>query len=99
MEQEDFKKQIEELFRLFNKLMEQHPMEDIPGINRFQFEQMKMFLKNYDTMKDQISFEMMGQMNEPMKQMIGLFIKQLKRELGEPEHFEEAPLTIAEEVN
>jgi hypothetical protein len=99
MDQEDFKKQIEELFRLFNKLIEKHPMEDIPGINRFQFEQMKMFLKNYESMKDQISFEMMGQMNEPMKQMIGLFIKQLKRELGEPEHFEEAPLAIAEEVN
>ncbi|PKP51891.1 MAG: hypothetical protein CVT92_11400 [Bacteroidetes bacterium HGW-Bacteroidetes-1] len=92
MEQEDFKKQIDELFRLFNKMMEQHPIEDVPGIDRLQLEQMRLFLKNYKSMKDQISFEMMGQMNEPMKQMIGMFIKQLRQELGEDE-----PYTIIEQ--
>lgn len=93
MEQDDFKKQIDELFRLFNKLMEQHPMDEVPGINKFQLEQMKMFLRNYETLKDQLSYEMMGQMNEPMRQMISLFIRQLKQELGEPEDFNE-PETI-----
>lgn len=93
MDEGAFKKQIDELFRLFNKLMEQHPMDEVPGINRFQLEQMKMFLRNYETMKDQLSYEMMGQMNEPMRQMISLFIRQLKQELGEPEDFEE-PETI-----
>lgn len=89
MDEGTFKKQIDELFRLFNKLMEQHPMDEVPGINKFQLEQMKMFLRNYETMKDQLSYEMMGQMNEPMRQMISLFIRQLKQELGEPEDFEE----------
>lgn len=83
MDNAEFKKQIDELFRLFNKLMEKHKAEEIPGINSLQLEQMKMFLRNYETMKDHISFEMMGQMNEPMRQMIGMFIQQLKQELGE----------------
>jgi hypothetical protein len=83
MENEEFKKQIDELFRLFNKLMEKHPMDEIPGINKMQIEQMRLFLKNYEFMKDQITYEMMGQMNEPVKQMIGMFIKQLRDELGE----------------
>lgn len=88
MENEEFKKQIDELFRLFNKLMEKHPMDEIPGINSMQIEQMRMFLKNYELMKDKISFEMMGQMNEPVKQMISMFIKQLREELDEPEVFD-----------
>ena len=105
MEQDDFKKQIDELFRLFKKLMEQHPVDDVPGINRIQFEQMKMFLQNYENMKDQISYEMMGQMNAPMRQMIGLFIKQLKHELGEedidvePEVIPEKPADSLQQID
>ncbi|MCE1202847.1 MAG: hypothetical protein LWX09_12205 [Bacteroidia bacterium] len=96
MDNNEFRKQIDELFRLFNKLMERYPMEDMPGMNRMQLEQMKMFLKNYEQMKDQISFEMMGQVNEPMRQMIGLFIKQLRDELGEEEPLqEEQPQIVA----
>ncbi len=96
MDNNEFRKQIDELFRLFNKLMERYPMEDMPGMNRMQLEQMKMFLKNYEQMKDQISFEMMGQVNEPMRQMIDLFIKQLRDELGEDEPLqEEQPQIVA----
>lgn len=90
MDNEELKKQLDELFRLFNKLMEKHPIEDVPGINRMQLEQMRLFLKNYQLMKDQISMEMMGQMNEPVRQMIGMFIKQLREELGEDEYTESA---------
>lgn len=96
MDNNEFRKQIDELFRLFNKLMERYPMEDMPGMNRMQLEQMKMFLKNYEQMKDQISFEMMGKVNESMRQMIGLFIKQLRDELGEDEPLqEEQPQIVA----
>lgn len=83
MDNNEFRNQIDELFRLFNKLMERYPMEDMPGLSQMQLQQMKIFLKNYEQMKDQISFEMMGQVNEPMRQMIGLFIQQLREELGE----------------
>ena len=100
MDNNEFRKQIDELFRLFNKLMERYPMEDMPGMNRTQLEQMKMFLKNYEQMKDQISFEMMGQVNESMRQMLGLFIKQLRDELGEDEPLQiEHPEIVASELS
>ncbi len=99
MENEEFKRQIDELFRLFNKLMEKHPMDEISGINNMQIEQMRMFLKNYELMKDKISFEMMGQMNEPVKQMISMFIKQLREELDEPETFDVEVISTTKTTN
>lgn len=83
MEQDDFKQNIEELFRLFKKLVEKYPEGEHYGINKFQFEQLKLFLQNYEMMKDQLTVEMMGQLNEPMKQMLSMFLKQLREELGE----------------
>ena len=90
MENDEFKKDIEELFRLFNKLMERYPEENMPGIDKAQFEQLKLFLRNYENMKDQISMQMMGPVNEPMRQMLRMFIKQMKEELGEDEFLREA---------
>ncbi|MBG0782877.1 MAG: hypothetical protein H0S84_11465 [Bacteroidales bacterium] len=89
MENDDFKKDIEELFRLFNKLIERYPEENMPGIDKAQFEQLKMFLRNYETMKDQLSMQMMGSVNEPMRQMLRMFIKQMKEELGEDDFLTE----------
>jgi len=83
MEQDDFKQNIEELFRLFKKLVDKYPEGEQYGINKFQFEQLKLFLQNYEMMKDQLTLEMMGQLNEPMKQMLSMFLKQLREELGE----------------
>lgn len=79
--------------------MERYPMENIPGLNQMQLQQMKMFLKGYEEMKDQISFEMMGQVNDSMRQMILLFIKQLREELGEEEPLnDEQPQGLDQEM-
>lgn len=83
MENDDLKKNIDELFRLFKKLIEEHPVEEMPGINKFQYEQLKLFLQNYESMKAHMSVEMLGQMNEPMRQMLAMFVKQLREQLGE----------------
>lgn len=87
MEQDDFKKDIEELFRLFNKMMDEHPEENMPGMDKAQLQQLKMFLRNYESMKDKISMEMMGSVNEPMRQMLRMFIKQMREQLGEDDGF------------
>lgn len=87
MEQDDFKKDIEELFRLFNKMMDEHPEENMPGMDKAQLQQLKLFLRNYESMKDQISMQMMGPVNEPMRQMLRMFIKQMREQLGEDEGF------------
>ncbi|NOU45846.1 MAG: hypothetical protein HOO86_02150 [Bacteroidales bacterium] len=103
MENDDFKKNIDELFRLFKRLVEKHPIEDMPGMNRFQLEQLKLFLSNYESMRDQISFEMVNQVNEPMKEMLVMFIRQLREQLGE-EAFEsaiaiESPDAVSDKVS
>lgn len=83
MENDDLKQNIDELFRLFKRLIEEHPVDEMPGVNKFQYEQLKLFLQNYESMKDHLSVEMMGQMNEPMRQMLAMFVKQLREQLGE----------------
>jgi len=45
MDNDAFKKQLDELFRLFNKLMEKHPMDEISGLSKVQLEQMRLFFK------------------------------------------------------
>ena len=67
--------------------MDEHPEENMPGMDKTQLQQLKLFLRNYETMKDQISMEMMGAVNEPMRQMLRMFIKQMREQLGEDENF------------
>lgn len=89
MENEKFKKQLDELFHLFKKLVERYPTEEIPGISKEQMAQLKHFLENYDHMRDSISFEVLGGVNnKAMQQMIEMFINQLREQLGEDADFE-----------
>ena len=60
MENDNINKQMEELVRLFKKMMEKYPPDSIPGIDKAQAEQLKMMLSNYDDMKISISSDMFG---------------------------------------
>jgi len=85
MDMEQFKQDLDELFRLFNKLMEkqENGMEEIPGINKMMLQQFKFFFNNYEKMKDQIAYQLQGQFGEPVREMVKTLIKQLREELGE----------------
>lgn len=84
MENENLKKQMEELFRLFKKMMEKYPPESMPGIDKTQAEQLKMMLSNYEDMEISFSSDMFGLFDEEMTQKIlSKLIKQLKEQLGE----------------
>jgi len=39
MEDEKFRQELDELFKLFNKLMERSDMDNIPGVNKFMLQQ------------------------------------------------------------
>jgi len=93
MEDENFKKDLDELFRLFNKLIKDRPIEDVPGLNQGMLRQFEFFFSNYENMKDQISQQLQGQFGEPVKEMVKGLIQQLKEELGEDDFLE----TIDEE--
>ncbi len=75
---------MEELVRLFKKMMEKFPPDSIPGIDKAQAEQLKMMLSNYDDMKISFSSDMFGLFDEEMtEKLLSRLIKQLRDQLGE----------------
>ena len=93
MENDDLKNKMNELFRLFRKVMEKFPPDDVPGMDKAQLDQLKMYLSQYDAMKDNMSVEIFGMMdNEMTHNIIDMLIKKLRDQLGdeadEPEMIE-----------
>lgn len=93
MEDENFKKDLDELFRLFNKLIKDKSIDDVSGINKTMLKQFEFFFSNYDSMKEQLAYQLQGQYGEQVKEMVKTLLQQLKGELGEDEF-----LVIEDEV-
>ena len=87
MEDESFKNDLDELFRLFNKLIKDKSIDDVPGVNKAMLKQFEFFFANYDSMKEQLMYQMQGQYGDSVKEMVRTLVKQLKEELGEEEDF------------
>ena len=87
MEDEKFKQELDELFRLFKKLVETQSLDNVPGVDPMMLKQFQFFFGNYETMKDQIGAQLQGQFGEPVKQMVSTLVKQLKAQLGEPDSY------------
>lgn len=83
MEDESFKKDLDELFRLFNKLIKEKSIDDVPGLNTAMLKQFEFFFSNYDTMKDQLMYQLQGQYGDSVKEMVRTLVKQLRAEVGE----------------
>jgi hypothetical protein len=86
MEDEKFKQELDELFRLFKKLVETESLDNVPGVDPMMLKQFQFFFSNYETMKDQIGAQLQGQFGEPVKQMVSTLVKQLRTQLGEEEY-------------
>lgn len=99
MEDDDLKKQIDELFRLFRKVMEKYPPDDVPGMDKAQMEQLKAYLTQYDSIKDQFSVEMFGMMDNGMaRQFISMLTNRLREQLGEDADIDDEPEDHIKEV-
>ncbi|MBO2522721.1 MAG: hypothetical protein CW336_02540 [Bacteroidetes bacterium] len=99
MEDDDLKKQIDELFRLFRKVMEKYPPDDVPGMDKAQMEQLKAYLTQYDSIKDQFSVEMFGMMDNGMaRQFISMLTNKLREQLGEDADIDDEPEDHIKEV-
>ena len=83
MTDDNFKKDLDELFRLFKKMVETKSLDEVPGVDKFMLQQFQMFFSNYDTMKDQIARQLQGQFGESVKHMVKTLVQQLKEELDE----------------
>lgn len=103
MHDEEFKKELDELFRLFKKLVDKKDLNDVPGVDKFMLQQFQFFFNNYDNMKDQIADQLQGQFGESVKDMVRTLVQQLKEELDEDimlnyEEEEEEPAVQISEV-
>lgn len=83
MEDESFKKDLDELFRLFNKLIKDKSIDDVPGLNTGMLKQFEFFFSNYENMKDQLMYQLQGQYGDSVKEMVRTLVKQLREEVGE----------------
>jgi translation initiation factor 2 alpha subunit (eIF-2alpha) len=83
MEDEKFRQELDELFRLFKKLMEDKSIDEVPGIDKNMLQQFQFFFNNYENMKDQIAYQLQGQFGEPVREMVRTLVKQLREEFGE----------------
>lgn len=103
MEDEQFKKDLDELFRLFKKMVENKSLDDVPGVNKMMLQQFQFFFSNYENMKEQIADQLQGQFGDSVKDMVKTLVQQLKEELGEDdllifEEEEETPILSIDEA-
>ena len=97
MENDNINKQMEELFRLFKKMMDKYPPDSIPGMDKAQAEQLKMMLSDYDSMKISFSPGMMGMFDEQTTQKILARLReQLREQLGEDAYDVEEQISIVD---
>ena len=68
---------LEDLLNMFKKMMENQDLDAIPGINEEQKEQLKMFLEDFDELKDDMKIEIY-KLDPFTKQMVGMVMGQLK---------------------
>ena len=104
MQDNEFKKELDELFRLFKKLVEKKDLNEVPGVDKFMLQQFQFFFSNYDNMKDQIADQLQGQFGDSVKEMVKTLVQQLKEELDEDDllnlsETEEEPLISIEGVS
>ena len=100
MEDENFRQELEDLFRLFKRLVEKESLDEMPGVDPQQLEQLKAFMAQFDDVKDKLKIESVH-VDPFTKMMVSSFVKQLREQLdddmGDIERIEEANRVSIEE--
>ena len=86
---------LEDLLNMFKKMMENQDLDAIPGINEEQKEQLKMFLEDFDELKDDMKVEIY-KLDPFTKQMVGMVMGQLKNFTGDLQQ-NASPTTVPQE--
>lgn len=82
MDENNLNNDLENLLNMFKKMMENQDLDAIPGINEEQKEQLKMFLEDFDELKDDMKVEIY-KLDPFSKQMVNMVMGQLKNFGGE----------------
>ena len=84
MDENNLNNDLDNLLNMFKKMMEDQDLNAIPGINEEQKEQLKMFLEDFDELKDDMKIEIF-KLDPFTKQMVGMVMGQLKNFTGDPQ--------------
>ena len=82
MDDNNLNNNLDDLLNMFKKMMENQDFDSIPGINEEQKEQLKMFLEDFDELKDDMKVEIY-RLDPFTKQMVGLVMGHLKNFTGD----------------
>ncbi len=77
MDENNLNNGLDDLLNMFKKMMESQDLDAIPGINEEQKEQLKMFLDDFDELKNDMKVEIY-KLDPFTKQMVGMVMGQLK---------------------
>lgn len=98
MEDNNLNNGLDDLLNMFKKMMENQDLDAIPGINEEQKEQLKMFLEDFDEIKDDMKVEIY-KLDPFSKQLVGMVMGQLKNMPGNPLQTSPAPVNQEPAVN
>lgn len=96
MEDENFNNELEELLNMLKKLMDKQDLSNIPGVDPQQLEQLKMFMSQFDDLKDDMKIEIY-KLDPFTKKIVSVIVNEMKDKLGPDLGFEQ-PKPTAEEV-
>ena len=96
MEDENFNNELEDLLNMLKKLMEKQDLSSIPGVDPQQLEQLKMFMSQFDELKDDMKIEIY-KLDPFTKKIVSVIVGEMKDKLGPDLGFAPAKPT-AEEV-
>ena len=88
---------LDDLLNMFKKMMEGQDLDAIPGLNEEQKEQLKMFLEDFDELKDDMKVEIF-RLDPFTKQMVGMVMGQLKNFTGDTQQNENQTIASQEPV-
>ena len=94
MEDDNLNNGLDSLLNMFKKMMEQQDLDAIPGITEEQKEQLKMFLEDFDEMKDEMKVEIY-KLDPFSKQMMEMVMGQLKN-ISDPKLTGDQPIVPIE---
>ncbi len=81
MEDENFRKELEDLFKLFKKLIEKESSEGLQDMDPQQLEQLKAFMAQFDDVKEKLKVEQVH-VDPFSKMMVSSLVQQLREQLG-----------------
>lgn len=77
MDENNLNNGLDDLLNMFKKMMENQDLDAIPGISEEQKEQLKMFLEDFDDLKQDMKIEIY-KLDPFTKNMVGMVMGQLK---------------------